>query len=219
MRLHQAPRTDPAEPVAGRASPTRLPADRTAAVRVLFAADFVHLVRLARLLVDDQVAAEGLALSAFASLHRRWAPVHEPDEAAWYLRGRVVDSARRASRRSKVLALSAFLGLSDAEIASALGISRTSVRAYRHDVHRAPLDRLAEVADSVQVDARAAEERLEAALRRSSRYRLRRAIAVPCAAAAGAVLLIGAVLLDDPPGDTRLERPMATPSFTWPSQF
>lgn len=85
--------------------PHRLPRDRSAAVTELFNVHYVHLVRTARLLVDDQETAEDVVMEAFTTLYRRWAVVRDPDDAYRYLRSSVLNGSRSQLRRRRVTRL------------------------------------------------------------------------------------------------------------------
>ncbi|MGH8969001.1 MAG: SigE family RNA polymerase sigma factor [Actinomycetes bacterium] len=85
-----------------RSSLSELPTDRTAAVTQLFNVHYTHLVRTARLLVDDKETAEDVVMDAFTSLHRRWTAIREPDEAYRYLRSCVLNGARSRLRRRRL---------------------------------------------------------------------------------------------------------------------
>jgi RNA polymerase sigma-70 factor (sigma-E family) len=75
--------------------------DADAAVAALFRTHRLHLVRLARLLVDDRETAEDVVQDAFAALHRRWAAITEPQAATGYLRTCVVNGSRSVLRRRR----------------------------------------------------------------------------------------------------------------------
>jgi RNA polymerase sigma-70 factor (sigma-E family) len=79
-----------------------LPADRTAGVVVVFEVHYVHLVRLARHLVDDPGEAEDVVMDAFAGLTRHWSHVRRAEDAFFYLRASVVNGSRSRLRRLRV---------------------------------------------------------------------------------------------------------------------
>jgi RNA polymerase sigma-70 factor (sigma-E family) len=85
--------------------PRRLPRERSAAVTELFGAHYGHLVRTARLLVDDTETAEDVVMEAFTSLYRRWTAIRDPDDAYRYLRSSVLNGARSQLRRRRVIRL------------------------------------------------------------------------------------------------------------------
>jgi RNA polymerase sigma-70 factor (sigma-E family) len=74
-----------------------------AVVEALFRTQRLHLVRLARLLVDDLETAEDVVQDAFAALHRRWSSLRSPDAAGAYLRTAVVNGSRSALRRRRTV--------------------------------------------------------------------------------------------------------------------
>jgi RNA polymerase sigma-70 factor (sigma-E family) len=136
----------------------------------LYAAHRLELVRLAVLLVDDQMTAEDAVQDAFAGLYGRESSLRDPDKALGYLRRSVVNNSRSALRRRRtargyvppaegwsasaedvavvadehrrvlaalhglstrqreVLVLRYWGGLSEAEIASTLGVSKGTVK-------------------------------------------------------------------------------------------
>lgn len=69
----------------------------------LYAAQWLPMVRLAALLVDDRSAAEDVAQDAFIALHRNYASVRDPSAAVAYLRQSVVNGARSVLRRRRVM--------------------------------------------------------------------------------------------------------------------
>lgn len=79
-----------------------LPRDADAAIGVLYAAHWNHLVRLATLLTRDASVAEEIVQDAFVALHRRWSSLSDPDAAPGYLRTSVVNGARSALRHRVV---------------------------------------------------------------------------------------------------------------------
>ena len=83
--------------------PAEAARDADAAVELLFRTERLHLVRLARLLVDDRETAEDIVQDAFAALHRRWPTLSSPDAAAGYLRTSVVNGSRSALRRRRTV--------------------------------------------------------------------------------------------------------------------
>jgi len=83
----------------------RFEADRVGAdegVRELYAAHWRGLVRLAWLLLRDDLAAEEVVQEAFIGVHRRWDSLRSTDNAAAYLRRAVVNGARSGLRHRGV---------------------------------------------------------------------------------------------------------------------
>ncbi|MGH9000597.1 MAG: RNA polymerase sigma factor [Acidimicrobiia bacterium] len=66
-------------------------------LRSLFDEHYVHLVRLAALMVDDTGTAEEVVQEAFVSVQRRWDRL-DPERAGAYLRSAVCNGARSALR-------------------------------------------------------------------------------------------------------------------------
>jgi RNA polymerase sigma-70 factor (sigma-E family) len=71
-------------------------------VRELYAAHWTGLVRLAWLLLRDDLAAEEVVQDALIAVHRRWGTLRSPDAAAAYLRRSVVNGARSGLRHRGV---------------------------------------------------------------------------------------------------------------------
>ncbi len=71
-------------------------------VELLFELHYVHLVRLARHLLDDPDDAEDVVMDAFAGLERRWRQVRHPEDAFFYLRSSVVNGTRSRLRRLRI---------------------------------------------------------------------------------------------------------------------
>jgi RNA polymerase sigma-70 factor (sigma-E family) len=63
---------------------------------------YVHLVRLARHLLDDPADAEDVVMDAFAGLSRHWGHVRRREDAFFYLRTSVVNGSRSRLRRIRV---------------------------------------------------------------------------------------------------------------------
>jgi DNA-directed RNA polymerase specialized sigma24 family protein len=128
--------------------------DADTALEQLYALHWRSLVRLAVLVVGDQAQAEEITQDAFIALHTRWRRLRDTDKALAYLRQTVVNRARSAlrhravvhrhvqatgsaptlqslpDRQREVMALRYYGGLSEAEIADALGISRGAVKSH-----------------------------------------------------------------------------------------
>jgi RNA polymerase sigma-70 factor (sigma-E family) len=72
------------------------------AVAELYAAHWTGLVRLAWLLLRDDLAAEEVVQDAFIAVHRRWNTLRSHESAAAYLRRSVVNGARSGLRHRGV---------------------------------------------------------------------------------------------------------------------
>lgn len=72
------------------------------AVADLYAAHWAGLVRLAWLLLRDDLAAEEVVQDAFIAVHRRWDGLRDHQAAGAYLRRSVVNGARSALRHRGV---------------------------------------------------------------------------------------------------------------------
>jgi DNA-directed RNA polymerase specialized sigma24 family protein len=72
------------------------------AITELYAAHWTGLVRLAWLLLRDDLAAEEVVQDAFIAVHRRWGTLRDPQAAAAYLRRSVVNGARSGLRHRGV---------------------------------------------------------------------------------------------------------------------
>ena len=72
------------------------------AIAELYAAHWTGLVRLAWLLLRDDLAAEEVVQDAFIAVHRRWDAIRDPQAAAAYLRRSVVNGARSGLRHRGV---------------------------------------------------------------------------------------------------------------------
>ena len=79
-----------------------LPADREAALTLLFSSYHRQLVGFAILLVDDLATAEDIVQDAFLALHRRWSWMRDPQAAYEYLRMSVLNGSRSQLRRRRV---------------------------------------------------------------------------------------------------------------------
>jgi DNA-directed RNA polymerase specialized sigma24 family protein len=126
----------PGSPAAGR--------DADHAVAVLYAAHYRPLVRLAALLAGDAAAAEEVVQESFVAMHGGWRRLRDSDRALSYLRQSVVSRCRALPERCAVVAalralslperealvLGHYAGLSEAQIAGAMGISRAAVRCH-----------------------------------------------------------------------------------------
>ncbi len=66
---------------------------------MLFRQHYTELLRLAVVMIGDREAAEDAVQDAFASLHRNWRALREPDVAEAYLRSTVLNRCRSWVRR------------------------------------------------------------------------------------------------------------------------
>jgi RNA polymerase sigma-70 factor (sigma-E family) len=69
----------------------------------LYSSQWLPMVRLAALLVDDRFVAEDVVQDAFIGLHRNYANVQDPAAVVAYLRQSVVNGARSVLRRRRVM--------------------------------------------------------------------------------------------------------------------
>ena len=79
-----------------------VPTDPDTALRMLYAAHWGALVRLASLLLGSTSAAEEVVQEAFVGTYRRWHRLRDPQAAAGYLRSSVVNGCRSAHRHRVV---------------------------------------------------------------------------------------------------------------------
>jgi DNA-directed RNA polymerase specialized sigma24 family protein len=107
-------------------------------------ADHAVVVRLAALLAGDAAAAEEVVQESFVAMHGGWRRLRDSDRALSYLRQSVVSRCRALPERCAVVAalralslperealvLGHYAGLSEAQIAGAMGISRAAVRCH-----------------------------------------------------------------------------------------
>jgi RNA polymerase sigma-70 factor (sigma-E family) len=82
--------------------PSPPPAGRDAQIVALYEQHQAELVRLAALLTGDQQVAEELTQEAFVHAWRSWGRLHTPGAEVAYLRGVVVNLARKSVRRRLV---------------------------------------------------------------------------------------------------------------------
>lgn len=82
--------------------PTDTVLDADTALRVLYAAHWGQLVRLASLLMGSTSAAEEVVQDAFVAVYRHWNRLADPAAAGAYLRASVVNGCRSAHRHRKV---------------------------------------------------------------------------------------------------------------------
>ena len=127
--------------------------DADEAVTTLYQMHYRSLVRIAALLVSDLAIAEEVAQDSFVALHGVWQALPDTDAALSYLRRSLVRRSRSAPgsqltgvplsgsavvsalqalpvRQREVLVLQYFADLSEAEIASATGMSTAAVRSH-----------------------------------------------------------------------------------------
>ena len=127
----------------------RLAADADSAVAVLYEMHYRSLVRIAALLVPDVATAEQVVQDSFVAMHSAWRSLPDADSALAYLYRSVVNLARSSSqedqagssrahdgtvtvvsalralpgRQREVVVLRYFAGLSEAQIATAVGVT------------------------------------------------------------------------------------------------
>ena len=80
-----------------------LPVDPDVAIGELYRAHWHRLVRLAWLLLRDQLAAEDVVQDAFVATHRRWASIREGGRVVGYLHTAVVNGCRSVQRHNVVV--------------------------------------------------------------------------------------------------------------------
>lgn len=88
-------------PDAAPADLARVSADQ--AIAELYAAHWHRLVRLAWLLVRDQLAAEDVVQDAFVATHRNWGSIRESGRVVGYLQTAVVNGCRSVHRHRVVV--------------------------------------------------------------------------------------------------------------------
>ena len=93
---------DPVSPSATQGQHVNQPS-AIVAVRDLYERHYVHLVRLAVLLVGDAGRAEEIVQDAFVDLVARWRTIRDPGAAAAYLRTCVANGARSHLRHRAVV--------------------------------------------------------------------------------------------------------------------
>ena len=80
-----------------------LPVDPDVAIGELYRAHWHRLVRLAWLLLRDQLAAEDVVQDAFVATHRRWGSIREGGRVVGYLHTAVVNGCRSVQRHNVVV--------------------------------------------------------------------------------------------------------------------
>jgi RNA polymerase sigma-70 factor (sigma-E family) len=73
--------------------------ERWDALSTLFDLHYARLVATARFLLDDLETAEDVVMDAYATLHRRWKLLRDPNDAYRYLRSSVLNGSRSQLRR------------------------------------------------------------------------------------------------------------------------
>ncbi|GAB3875866.1 RNA polymerase sigma factor [Terrabacter terrigena] len=92
----------PARP-SGTYAATDLPTDPDVAITELYHAHWHRLVRLAWLLLRDQLAAEDVVQDAFVATHRSWASIRDGGRVVGYLQTAVVNGCRSVQRHNVVV--------------------------------------------------------------------------------------------------------------------
>jgi RNA polymerase sigma-70 factor (sigma-E family) len=80
-----------------------LPVDPDVAIGELYRAHWHRLVRLAWLLLRDQLAAEDVVQDAFVATHRRWGSIRESGRVVGYLHTAVVNGCRSVQRHNVIV--------------------------------------------------------------------------------------------------------------------
>ena len=93
----------PHAPPGGAPHHQDLPVDPDVAIGELYRAHWHRLVRLAWLLLRDQLAAEDVVQDAFVATHRRWASIREGGRVVGYLHTAVVNGCRSVQRHNVVV--------------------------------------------------------------------------------------------------------------------
>jgi RNA polymerase sigma-70 factor (sigma-E family) len=97
------PSGPPHAPVPGPPAARELPSDPDIAITDLYHGHWNRLVRLAWLLLRDQLAAEDVVQDAFVATHRQWTSIRESGRAVGYLRRAVVNGCRSVQRHAVVV--------------------------------------------------------------------------------------------------------------------
>jgi len=101
--------------------------DATRAVTAIYTTHYRSLVRLAVLLVRDVATAEEVVQDSFITMHAAWRRLRDTEKALSYLRQSVVNRSRSVLRHRMVVD---YADLSEAQIATAMGISRGAVKSH-----------------------------------------------------------------------------------------
>src|ERR1044071_3408984 len=128
------------------ASPTaRVAWSADRAVTELYSLHYRALVRLAALLVRDTPTAEEVVQDSFVAMHGGWQRLRDAEKALAYLRQAVGNRSRSVllersavvaalrglpDRQREAIVLRYYADLSEAEIATAMGISRGAVKSH-----------------------------------------------------------------------------------------
>jgi len=80
-----------------------LPSDPDVAIAELYHAHWHRLVRLAWLLLRDQLAAEDVVQDAFVATHRSWSAIRDGGRVVGYLQTAVVNGCRSVQRHNVVV--------------------------------------------------------------------------------------------------------------------
>jgi len=88
---------------ARRRGDAELPLDPDVAITELYHAHWHRLVRLAWLLLHNQLAAEDVVQDAFVATHRHWASIREGGRVVGYLQTAVVNGCRSVQRHQAVV--------------------------------------------------------------------------------------------------------------------
>ena len=84
-------------------APGELPTDPDVAITELYHAHWHRLVRLAWLLLRDQLAAEDVVQDAFVATHRSWSAIRDGGRVVGYLQTAVVNGCRSVQRHDVVV--------------------------------------------------------------------------------------------------------------------
>jgi RNA polymerase sigma-70 factor (sigma-E family) len=86
------------EPLTDAPPDPRTPPEARHRVAALYQAHALGLVKLAKIMLGDQSAAEDAVQDAFLGLYRRWSSLADQDRALGYLRASVLNGCRAAHR-------------------------------------------------------------------------------------------------------------------------
>jgi RNA polymerase sigma-70 factor (sigma-E family) len=112
----------------------RTPPEARGRVAVLYQEHALGLVKLAKIMLGDQAAAEDIVQDAFLGLFRRWSSLEDQDRALAYLRASVLNGCRTAyrglTRRDRALRLAPRTGnMVSAEESALIGEANREVMA------------------------------------------------------------------------------------------